>query len=163
MIFDFLKENSDLLIALLALLLALQANVMSRKAKADSDRVLISEKRRDLVQEIDKQHVLILRLRFVVESQLVQFQICPPLVDLLEGERERLEKNLVALDGLEAMCISARVDAEGINMGIDSALIDVKHSGIARLTSHLEKDLDNEESLLEDKKHLVNTAPANAI
>ena len=76
-ILDFLAGNAGTIIAVLALVAALQANAIPRKSKTSADRMLISEKKRELIQEIDRQHVSLIRLRFVMQGQQLQLQLCP--------------------------------------------------------------------------------------
>lgn len=162
MILEFLADNAGTTIAILALVAALQANAIARISKADSDRILLSEKKRDLVQEIDRQHVALIRLRFVMQGQQLQIQLCPEIDVLQPGEKDRVEGNLAALDELERLCLQARSKAETINVRHDPASIDVQFSDVGRLTAHLQKDLEHEQILLEGKKNLVRTAPAGA-
>lgn len=146
-------------IAVIALLLSLQANLIARLSKSDSDRNLLSEKKRDLLREIDAQHIMLLRVRFVLQGELLQFDLCPDISQVQPGERERVENNLSVLDELERLCVKARVDAAEINTKYDTAKIDAQFAEIGRLTSHLQVDLEREQALLEGKKNLVRTAP----
>lgn len=160
---DYFVPIASIVIATLALLVSLRANALARRSKSDSDRVLLSEKKRNLIQEIDKQHVTILRLRFVLQDELLQFEICPAIADVQPDERERVQNNANALDKLEQLCQGSRAKAELINVHHDPAAIDVQWSAVTRLTTHLEKDLEQEKQLLENKKHLVRTAPENVM
>lgn len=156
---SFLAAHSGTIIAVLALLLAMQANVISRKVKADSDRILLSERRRDLLREIDKQQVTMHRLRFILESQIIQFEQCHHLEKLQPSELERLNSNLKTLEKLERFCLETRRKIERADVHDDPAELDAKFAEVGRLTAHLEKDVEHEKSLLEDKKNLVKTAP----
>jgi hypothetical protein len=156
---DFLSQHAETAIAILALIVALHANVLSRRTKADSDRMLLSGKKRDLLQEIDRQHVTLHRVRFVLQDEILQFELCSQMTQLLLGERERIDENLKALDQLERLCLAARTRAEKIDIAHDPAQIDIEFVEIGRLTAHLQKDLEHEQSLLEGKKNLVRTAP----
>lgn len=158
MIIELLSNNLETIIAVLALVIALQANVLARMSKSDSDRMLLSEKKRDLLQQIDRQHVTMLRLRFVMQGQLLQFELCPDIALLQPDEKERVEANLDALDQLEESCLQARSKAERIDVTHDPAAIDFEFADLGRLTAHLQKDLEHEQALLEGKKYLVATA-----
>jgi hypothetical protein len=153
-----LANNAEVLIAILALVIALQANIIARRAKLDSDRLLLSGKKRDLLHEIDRQHVTLLRLRFVMQGQQLQFELCPQLFLVDPEEKERVLSNLNALDRLEESCLKARENVEAINIKHDPAEIDVQFAAVCRLTAHLEKDLEHEQELLDSKKRLVATA-----
>lgn len=159
MILDFFAGNAGTIIAVLALVAALQANAIARKSKAGSDRMLLSEKKRGLIQEIDRQHVSLIRLRFVMQGQQLQLQLCPEIEGLQPGETNRVEANLAALDELERLCLQARSTAELINVRHDPASIDAQFANVSRLTAHVQKDLEHEQILLEGKKNLAKTAP----
>jgi len=159
MVLSFLTSHAETIIAILALVIALQANLLARRSKSDSDRLLLSQKKRDLLQEIDRQHVTMLRLRYVVQDELLQFELCPQIELVQPGEREGLKNNAEGLDTLEHLCLEARKKAETINIGHDPAQIDVQFSEVGRLMAHLQKDLEHEQSLLQGKKNLVRTAP----
>ncbi len=156
---QFLAENSPLLVAVLALIVSLQANIRSRRSSEKSDRLLISGKKLELLQELDRQHTLLLRLKFIVESQLIQFEMCPALLTLLPEENERLKNNLEGLEGMEQICLNQRGRSEAIDVNYDPAKVDAEMSEVRRLITHLEKDIQNESELLATKKHLVATAP----
>ena len=157
---ETLEQHASVLIALLALVVSLQANVRARRSKQELDRLLISTKKVELLQEVDRQHTLLLRLRFIVKDQLNQFRVCPRLDRLLSGERERLEHNLQALLGLEQGCERQREQAESIQVGADPAELDVALANTRRLSLHLEKDIEHEGKLLSDKRSLVASAPS---
>ncbi len=152
---DFFSNNTEILIAVLALAAALQANFIARRSKLDSDRILLSERKRDLLQAIDRQHVTLLRLRFVMQDQQLQFELCPNLSLAEPEEKERVLANLNALYGLEEACLKARNRAEAINGIHDPAAIDTQFSEVGRLTVHLQKDIEHEQKLLDSKKSLV--------
>jgi hypothetical protein len=157
---DAVTEVAPLLVSVLALVLSLEANVRARRSKQESDRLLISTKKLEHLHEIDRQHTLLLRLRFIVQDELLQFEVCPPLDELLSGERERLEGNLQGLIGLEEGCERQREAAEAVQTGADPALLDAALADTRRLSLHLEKDIEHETKLLADKRRLVETAPA---
>jgi len=59
---EFLSSNSAILIAILALVISLRANYTAHQAhkfnlrsKADADRALLFEKKRELLNELDQQ------------------------------------------------------------------------------------------------------------
>lgn len=157
---DAVTQVAPLLVSVLALVLSLEANVRARRSKQESDRLLISTKKLEYLQEIDRQHTLLLRLRFIVQDELIQFEVCPPLDELLSGERERLEGNLQGLIGLEEGCERQRERAEAVQTGADPAALDAALADTRRLSLHLEKDIEHENKLLADKRRLVETAPA---
>lgn len=145
-------------IAVLALLLSLQANLLARKSKSDSDRNLLSEKKRDLLREIDMQHIMLLRVRFVLQEELLQLEYCQEISQVQPSERDRIDNNLIVLDKLEQFCVEARAKAAEINVRYDTAKIDIQFAEVGRLTSHLQVDLEREQKLLEGKKNLVRTS-----
>ena len=153
-----LASNAEILISALALVIALQANIIARRSKLDSDRILLSERKRNLIQEIDRQHVTLLRLRFVMQDQRLQFELCPQLSLVDPEKKERVTANLNAIDRLEEIYIQARMNAEAINVKHDLAEIDAQFAEVGRLTAHLQKDLEHEQGLLDSKKRLVATA-----
>ena len=66
---EFLSTNTALLISVIALIIslrashtALQAHKLNLKSKADLDRVLLFEKKRELLNAADWQHCLIAKL-----------------------------------------------------------------------------------------------------
>lgn len=156
---SFLRENWEALVACLSLVVALQANFMSRRSQKKSDRLLLSEKRRDLILEIDRTIVIIERIKFILDDQLLQFSLCPALDQALPGEQLRIEGNVEALFGMRNMCITMRTRYESIGADFDPALIDHDFSEMARMQAHLQKDADHESVLLSKKLELVRTAP----
>jgi hypothetical protein len=166
---EFVSSNGALLVAVLALLISLRANHVSKQAhelnvrsKADADRVRLSEKKRELLNEIDKQHVTLATLSLITAQGVLVFKECPKLHELLPDEFDRLKGNLRTVENLAANYESQRkgfevVDGESDAAGQDRALAEVR-----RLTIHLEKDVAHERLLLEQLRHLAATAPGEA-
>jgi len=156
---ELINNNWEMLVAILALLISLQANIRARRSEDRADRLLVSIKKTELLQEFDRQHTLLRRLEFVVESELLQFQMCPQIEEIQPGEKERLENNLTGLTKLLEFCAKGREEAENIGAQYDPAQVDVKLADLRRVSVHLETDIEHETTLLRGKENLVSTAP----
>ena len=163
---EFLGSNAALLIAIVAILISLRANFTAHRAhelnvrnKVDTDRILLNEKRRELLNELDKQHATLATLSFVVAQEVMTFQDCPKLNELLPEELERLQSNLRGVEKLKEGYEPQRREVEAVDVGYDIASLDSKLAGTRRLSIHLEKDIAHERTLLDQLRHLASTAP----
>jgi hypothetical protein len=152
----FLFENAALLTALLALVISLRANYTAHQAhrlnlrnKADADRVLLFEKKRELLNEVDRQHTLIATLMMVTAQKILLFRDHPELHDSMKDEFDRLKSNLNSVAVLHNKYEKQRKGIESINVGADIAAQEELLANIRRLTIHVEKDIAHERAGLE--------------
>jgi hypothetical protein len=161
---EFLSANAALLVAALALIISLRASSIAHSAhnlnlrnKSDSDRFALAEKRKELLNAIDRQHTTLATLNFVTTHQIVVFADCPKLNELLPTELDRLKSNLAMVETLESSYEIIRNNASVLT---DIPSHDEKLTDVLRLTIHLEKDIAHERTLLEQLQHLAATAPS---
>jgi hypothetical protein len=165
-VLEFLGSNAALLTAILALLVSLRATYIAHQAhnlnlknKADARRLLLSEKKRELLNELDKEHATLATLSFVTEQQIAKFEECSRLNDLMPEELARLTSNLQTLETLKQSYFTQRAEIESLGDGADIAEQDERLANIRRLTIHLEKDIAHEKALLEQLRALAASAP----
>lgn len=130
------------------------------KNREDADKVLLAEKKRELLNQLDHQHVTLATLSFVTAQQILLFKDCPQLEDLMPEELSRLRSNLQVIENLEESYEAQRFTAEAYVAASDIPKLDSSMAEVRRLTIHLEKDIAHEKMLLEQLRHLVATAPA---
>lgn len=166
---DFASSNAALLVAAIALVISLRSNHIAHKAhqlnmrsKADADRVLLFEKKRELLNEVDKQHSTLATLSLIVAQGILVFKDCPKLHDLLPDEFDRLKSNLRAVENLAANYEHHRRTIEAIDANADITKQDEELANVRRLTIHLEKDIAHERLLLDQLRQLAATAPSEA-
>lgn len=154
---EFLSSNSALLVAVLALAISLRANYTAHQAhkfnlrnKADADRVLLFEKKRELLNELDQQHARLATLMMLTAQKILLFREHPSLHDMLQNEFARLKSNLNAVQSLSANYTEQRKGIEAIGTGADIAGQEELLANIRRLTIHVEKDILHEEADLKE-------------
>jgi hypothetical protein len=164
---DLVSSNAALFVSVVALLISLRANFTAHKAhelnvrnKADADRVLLAEKKREVLNELDRQHATLATLSFVTAQEVLVFQDCLKLNELLPDELDRLRSNLKALEELEHGYEPQRKAVQAIDSATQIHSLDERLAGVRRLSIHLEKDIAHEKTLLEQLRHLARTAPA---
>jgi hypothetical protein len=156
-IVDFLSQNAALFISVIALLISLLANHTAQQshklnltAKADTDRVLLFEKKREALNEVDRQHARIATLMMVTAQKILLFRENPELHDSIQAEFDRLKSNLKSVQQLEAKYEEQRRGIEAIDVGANIAEQDELLANIRRLTIHIEKDVAHEQSHLDE-------------
>jgi hypothetical protein len=152
---EFLQSNSALLVAVLALLISLRANYtahsaykLNLKSKADSDKILLFEKKRALLNEVDRQNTRLRTLMLVAAQKILLFREHPSLHETMQEEFDRLKSNLKALQELADKYDEQRKGVEAINVGADIAVQEELLANIQRLTIHVEKDIAHEQGSL---------------
>ena len=163
---ELLASNAAILFSVVALFVSLRANFIAHKAhklnmrnKEDSDQVLLAEKKREVLNELDRQHATLATLSFVTEQQIILFDECTQLNRLLPDERGRLLANLQSVDALEKSYDVQRASAGAFSAASDIPKLDDVLGTVRRLSIHLEKDIAHEKMLLDQLRHLVATAP----
>lgn len=166
---DFISTNAALLVAAVALIISLRSNYIAHQAhqlnvrnKTDSDRVRFFEKKRELLNEIDKQHTTLATLSLITAQGILVFKECPKLHDLMPDEFDRLKSNLRTVENLAANYEQRRKSVEAIDANADIATQDNELANVRRLTIHLEKDIVHEQLLLDKLRHLAASAPSEA-
>ena len=156
-ILEFLSANAAFLIAVVALFISLRANYtahlahkLNLKNKAEADRVLLFEKKRELLNEVDRQHTRIATLMMLTAQKILLFRESPELHDSMPEEFVRLKSNLTSVQHLDGKYEEQRRGIETIDVGADIAKQDELLATIRRLTIHLEKDIAHEQSHLEE-------------
>jgi hypothetical protein len=166
---EFIGSNAALLVAAVALAISLRSNHIAHRAhqlnvrsKTDTDRVRLFEKKRELLNEIDKQNTTLATLSLITAQGILVFKECPKLHDLLPDEFDRLKSNLRVVENLAANYEHQRKCIEVIDANADITKQDEELASVRRLTIHLEKDIAHEQLLLDQLRHLAATAPSEA-
>lgn len=159
---EFLSSNAAVLASLLALAISLRANYtadrahkLNRQTKADNDRVLLFEKKRELLNEVDRQNARFATLTMVLAQKILLFREHPWLHDEKQDEFDRLKSNLVAVQKLASRYEEQRTGIEATDVGADIAFQDQLLANIRRLTIHVEKDIAHEQVGLLEIQSLV--------
>ena len=104
LLLEFLSSNAVLLVAAVALFISLRANRTAQEAhklnlknKADADRVLLSEKKRETLNELDRQHTRMATLSMLTAQKILLFRDHPELHDTMSDEFARLKSNLAGV------------------------------------------------------------------
>lgn len=161
-LFEFLSSNAALLAALLALVISLCANHTAHQAhklnlenKADAERILLFEKKRELLNEVDRQHTRFATLMMLTAQKILLFREHPSLHDTMQDEFSRLKSNLNAVQNLAAKYEEQRKGIEAITVGADIAAQEELLANIRRLTIHVEKDIAHEQAHLNELRSRV--------
>lgn len=161
-LFQFIAENAALLVAILALVISLRANYTAHLAhrlniqkKQDADRVLLFEKKRELLNEVDRQHTRFATLKMITAQKILLFSEHPELRESMQSESDRLKNNLNSLMVLDERYEEKRSGIESINVGADIATQEELLANIRRLTIHVEKDIAHEQAGLEELRSKV--------
>ena len=156
-LFEFLSSNAANLIALIALVFSLRANYTAHHAhklnlqnKADAERLLLYEKKRELLNEVDRQHTRFATLMMLTAQKILLFREYPELHKTMQEEFERLKSNLNAVQHLSDKYEKQRKGIEAINVGADIAAQEELLANIQRLTIHVEKDIAHEQTHLDE-------------
>ena len=167
---EFLANHSALLVAIVALFISLRANYIAQQAhklnlrsKLDADRILLFEKKRELLGEVDRQHTRMATLSMVTAQKILLFREHPELHESMPAEFDRLKSNLESIQTLSSGYDEQRKGIETIDVGADIAKQDELLANIRRLTIHLEKDITHEQSTLPELQakvgsHLIDRA-----
>lgn len=158
-IFEFLATNAAFLISVVALLISLRANYTAHrvyqlnvKSKVDADRLLLFEKKRELLNEVDRQNTKFATLMMLTSKKLLLFRENPELHGSMQQEFDRLTSNLAALLKLDSRYDEQRSGIESIDVFADIATQEELLANIRLLTIHLEKDIAHEQSQLEEMR-----------
>ena len=156
---EFLQTNAALMVSVLALLISLRANYtahlthkLSLKSKADAEKILLYEKKRALLNEIDRQHTRLRTLMMVTAQKMLLFREHPSLHETMQDEFDRLKANLKAVQQLAEQYDEQRKGVEAIDVGADIATQEDLLANVQRLTIHVEKDIAHEQGSLADLK-----------
>jgi hypothetical protein len=154
---EFLSANAALLVAVVALGISLRANYTAHQAhklnlrsKTDSDRVLLFEKKREALNEVDRQHARIATLMMLTAQKILLFRDNPDLQHTMPGELERLKSNITSVQTLDTRYEEQRQGLEAIDVGADIAKQEELLANIRRLTIHIEKDIAHEQAHLDE-------------
>ena len=158
----FLSNNAGLLVAVVALLVSLRANHTAQAAhrlnvqnKVDTTRVLLAEKKRETLNELDCQYTRMATLSLLTAQKILLFKESPTLHETLSDEFVRLKSNLVAVQTLSSRYEEQRRGIEEIGLDSDVATQEELLGKIRRLTIHIEKDIAHEQADLEDMRKRV--------
>ncbi|MBU0655852.1 MAG: hypothetical protein KJ914_12100 [Gammaproteobacteria bacterium] len=127
-LFEFLSSNAAILAALIALVISLRANYTAHQShklnlqnKADAERLILYEKKRELLNEVDRQHTRFATLMMLTAQKILLFRENPELHKTMQEEFERLKSNLNAVQHLAGKYEEQRKGIEAINVGADVA------------------------------------------
>ena len=162
--FEFIRSNASMLVATIALIISLRASSIARSAyklnlrkKEDEDRLMLAEKRRELLNAIDRQNTALATLSFVTAEQIIVFAEWPKLNDILPEELARLHGNLATVETLQSSYEDQR---NQLAILTDIPAHEESLSEVLRLNIHLEKDIAHERALLTKLRNLAETAPS---
>jgi hypothetical protein len=154
---EFLSTNAALLVSAIALIISLRANYTAHqshrlnvKSKGDADRVLLFEKKRELLNEVDRQHARIATLMMLTAQKILLFREHPHLHESKPGEFDRLKSNLTSVQTLDGKYEEQRQGLETIDVGADIAKQEELLANIRRLTIRIEKDIAHEQAGLQE-------------
>lgn len=159
---EFIGSNAAMLAALLALAISLRANYTAHqthklnvRSKADADRLLLFERKRELLNEVDRQHTRFATLMMVTAQKILLYREHPELHESMQEEFTRLESNLNTIVALDAKYEEQRNGIETMNVGADIAAQEELLANIRRLTIHVEKDIAHEQASFEELRAMV--------
>lgn len=168
-IISFLTTNATLLVAMLALVVSLYAARYARRAydlnarnKLDADRVLLFDRKRELLNEVDKQHVALCALSALIAQKSSLICRYPVLQEENPGELQRLTANLAAVELLGSGYKEHRRLCEATDLGADIPRLSEILANIRQLTIHLEKDIALEKSSLDELRLLLKDGAAKS-
>lgn len=154
---EFVSSNAALLVSVIALVVSLRATYTAHqvhklylKNKADAERILLFEKKRDLLTEVDRQHTRLATLMMLIAQKILLFREHPSLHDTMRAEFHRLKANLNAVQHLSEAYEKQREGIQAINVGADIAAQEELLANIRRLTIHVEKDIAHEQAHLSE-------------
>lgn len=158
---EVIIENSSMLVAILALIASLVANNTAQKAHrlnekstTSAARLLVFERKRELLMELDRQRATLERLKFVMECEEVIMNSNPLLQEIIHDELDRLANNIGMVNHFLSVYESQRTEIEALAEESDAGELDMRLADLRRLTVHFEKDIEQEKSLLEQRKIL---------
>lgn len=156
-LFEFLSSNAAVLLSILALLMSLQANRTARAAhmlnlqnRAKSESLLFNEKRRELLNEVDRQHAHLSTLMMITAQKILLFHEQPDLQKTMPRELSRLMSNLRLVEDLAAKYAKKREYIESIGLGAGVEAQEGILAEVKGLTISIEKDIAHERDHLED-------------
>lgn len=159
---EFLSTNAALLVAAIALFISLRANFLAQmahklnvKSRADADRILLFEKKRENLNELDRRHTRMATLSLLTAQKIMLFREDPELHETMASEFARLKANLDGLQTLASNYEKQRNEIAAIDVGADIAAQDEMLANVRRLTIHLEKDIAHEQADLEEMRKQV--------
>jgi hypothetical protein len=115
----------------------------------DSDRLLLAEKKREALNELDRQYTRMATLSLVISQKILVFKEHPELQKSLSTEFDRLKSNLRAIEALRGRYDEHRKSIEAIREGSDAVEQEEILGQILRLSIHIEKDISHEQLDLE--------------
>lgn len=153
---NFLSTNAALTVSILALVVSLASSRYARNAyqlnlrnKTDSDRVLLFDRKREILNEVDKQHCLLATLSALIAQKLLLLERNPQLSDHVGKELKRLSTNLDAIVNITTNTNALRQSFEEVDAGTDLTRLAERLADVRRVNIHLEKDIALEKSDLE--------------
>ncbi|MBX3665744.1 MAG: hypothetical protein KF834_08650 [Burkholderiales bacterium] len=156
-IFEFVSSNAALLAALVALVVSLRASHTAHQAykfnvknKSDAERIVLFEKKRELLNEVDRQHTRFATLMMLTAQKILLFREHPSLHGTMPNELERLKNNLRTVQHLAENYEEQRKGIQAIDVGADIAVQEELLANVRRLTIHVEKDIAHEQAHLSE-------------
>jgi hypothetical protein len=156
LLFDFLRENATLLVAVLALLISMRANQTSKKVhmqtaqiNADNRETRFGEKKRECLNELDLQHAKLASLSFVIARKIKFLRSGSLANEEVRKEEERLMTNLRVIAQIQSTAEVRRSELELIPSDTKLTDLDSIHAKIRQTSIHMIKDLEHETSGLD--------------
>lgn len=147
----FLEANATLLIAVFALAISLRAIHVAQLAHRlnvqntqEARRIKLAERKRETLNELDRQHTLMASLEMVTAHKIMLFSEYPALQATHAEEFDRLKSNLSVVRLLRSQYEAQRHDLEQIGPDGDLEKQEALLANIRRLTIHIEKDIKHE-------------------
>lgn len=164
---EFVSANAALLVSVVALIVSLRASYTAHQVyklnlrnKADAERTLLFEKKRELLNEVDRQHTRFATLMMLTAQKILLFREHPSLHDTMQDEFDRLKANLNAVQHLSESYEKQREGIQAINVGADIATQEELLANVRRLTIHVEKDIAHEQAHLSELRARVGVRDA---
>ncbi len=154
---DFISMNASLLVSILALVISLVTNAISRKAgklsqaaKEESDRILLFEKKREMLNEVDRQNARMGTFLMITVQKVILLNDHPDLRKKYPDEYGRLLNNLNCVQTLRSKHEEQRSGLERIGDGFDITKQDEILANIRCLSIYIDEEISKEERGLKD-------------
>lgn len=156
LLFDFIRENATLLVAVIALVISMRANYISNKThvhtvqiSVDNRKTRFGEKKRECLNELDLQHAKLASLSFILAQKVKFLRNATLASEQMLIEEERLITNLGVIAQIRSDGDVQRSEIELISSDFNLIDLDMLHAKIRQTSIHMIKDLEHETSGLD--------------
>lgn len=158
---DLVASNAAILLSAIAIFATVRSNLIAEKARKLTEEVsrkqqglAVYQQRTLLLKEVDHQQSLLNRLATVSLQKIVLLQSCEHSHDIAE-RITRLRKNIDATEHLRSRYGEQRNAAYAIESDASLNENERNLADVRRLTLHIEQEIENEISELEDIRELT--------